>query len=209
VMTNDRRDDQRSLPPGPRGLPDPTDSPWHTLGAREIYHNPWLAVAEYTVLRPDLQPGIYGVVDPGDNATIVALDDDQHIGLVGAFLYPLQRYAWTLPSGKVEEDEEPEGAARRELAEEAGITAKRWTLLGTYALSPGISPQISHIFLARGLHLGEARPEATEQVTLRWLPLADAVTACLQGELGAASSVLGIWHTWLLLGHGPRRGKSP
>jgi len=208
-MSDIRNDHQPPPILGPRGLPDPAESPWRTRGAREIYRNPWLAVAEYAVLRPDGRSGIYGVVDPGDNATIVALDDDQNICLVGEFLYPLQQHEWMPPSGKIEVGEEPEAAARRELAEETGITAEHWSLLGRYALSPGISTQISHIFLARGLHLGEPRPEATELVTLSWLPLADTVAACLRGEIRAAAGVLGIWHTWLLLGRTPDMGEDP
>ena len=50
--------------------PDAADSPWRTLAAREAYRNPWLSVTEYQVLRPDGAPGLYGVVDPGDNVTI-------------------------------------------------------------------------------------------------------------------------------------------
>lgn len=178
---------------------DAPGSPWHTLGAREVYRNPWLEVTEYTVVRPDGQPGIYGVVNPGDNASIVALDDKRNVYLVGDFSYPLQRYQWTIPTGKVEDGEDPAETARRELAEEAGITASRWDLLGAFDLTPGICTQVSHIYLARDLTLGEALPEGTEQFTLRCMPLHEAYAACLSGEIRNAVSVLGILRTWLLL----------
>ena len=70
--------------------PDAPESPWRTLAAREVYRNPWISVTEYQVVRPDGAPGIYGVVDPHDNAAIVALDDEARVLLVGEFLYPLQ-----------------------------------------------------------------------------------------------------------------------
>lgn len=183
----------------PGGHADPPESPWRTLAAAEVYRNPWIAVTEYAVLRPDGTPGIYGVVDPGDNASVVALDADGSITLVGAFLYPLQRYEWTIPSGKVEPDESPEQSARRELAEEAGIEAARWDLLGAYALSPGISTQISYIYLARDLTHVPPRPEATEQLALRRQPLADAFAECLRGGYPSAVTALGILRAHLAL----------
>ena len=183
----------------PGGRPDPPHSPWRTVGAREVYRNPWLAVTEYAVIRPDGRPGIYGVVDPGDNVSVVPLDDTEDVWLIGEFRYPTQRFAWTLPSGKVEAGEDTLAAAQRELAEETGLQAAQWELLGAHPLSDGISTQISHIYLARGLRQGAARPEGTEQLTLRRLPLRDAVEACRTGGIADATSVLGIWGAWLRL----------
>lgn len=202
----ERRDDEQVdmpvsevMPPG--GGPDPEESPWRTLGAREVYRNPWISVTEYSVRRPDGKMGIYGVVDPGDNATIVALDEGEHVSLVGEFRYVIQQHQWMLPSGKVEDGEEPFTAAQRELAEEAGVEAEEWTSLGAYHLSDGILKQVSHIFLARRLRTTTARPEGTEMFSMRSLSLRDAVEACLSGEIADAPSVLGIWRTWFLL-HG-------
>ena len=185
---------------------DPPDSPWRTLSARAIYRNPWLAVTEYQVVRPDGQPGIYGVVDPGANATIVPLDDEERICLAGQFVYPARGYLWSLPSGRVDEGEEPLAGAQRELAEETGLNAAEWTSLGSYYLTPGISSQVSYIDLARGLSEGAARPEGTEQITPRWLPLASALDACLRGEIRDAVSVIGIWRAARLIAEEARRG---
>lgn len=183
----------------PGGNPDPPDSPWRTLAAREAYRNPWLSVTEYAVRRPDGLPGIYGVVDPGDNATMLALDADDYVYLVGDFVYPIQRYQWSAPSGKVEAGEEPLHAAQRELREEAGISAALWTPLGAYYLSPGIATQISYLYLARDIHLGQPQREGTEQMTLRHLPLREAVEMCLTGEVRDAPSTLALLRAWLLL----------
>jgi 8-oxo-dGDP phosphatase len=176
---------------------DPPESPWRTLAAREVYRNPWLTVTEYAVVRPDGTPGIYGVVDPGDNACVLALDADDSVWLIGEFVYTLQRYEWMLPSGKIEAGEEPLHAARRELAEETGLTADDWQPLGAYALSSGVSTQVSHIFLARGLHVGAASPEGTERLAFKQISLRDACDACLRGEIRDAPSALGIWRAWL------------
>ncbi len=185
---------------------DPPDSPWRTLAARAIYRNPWLAVTEYQVIRPDGQPGIYSVVDPGANATIVPLDAEGRVCLVGQFVYPARGFLWALPSGKVDEGEEPLAGARRELAEETGLTAAEWTPLGSYYLTPGISSQVSYIYLARDLSTGEARPEGTERITIRWQSLGDALDACLRGEIRDAVSVIGMWRAARLIDEETRRG---
>lgn len=180
---------------------DAADSPWRTLGARETYRNPWLVVTEYQVVRPDGQDGIYGVVDPGDNAAILALDGAERVTLVGEFWYPLQVYGWKIPSGLVERREEPLAAARRELAEETGLEADEWTPLGAYHLSPGISTQTSYAYLARGLREVPARPEGTERLALRRVSLAEARAMCLRNEIRDAPSVMALWRAWELL-HG-------
>ena len=195
---NERDDDRASVGGAPR--PDAPGSPWRTLASREVYRNPWLTVTEHQVVRPDGQRGIYGVVDPGDNAAIVALDDVEQVTLVGEFLFPLQIYAWMIPSGAVEHGENPEVAARRELAEEVGLEAGDWMPLGAYYLSSGISTQTSHAFLARGLVEVRAQPEGTERLTVRRVPLADARAMCLRGEIRDAPSVLALWRAWEVLG---------
>jgi 8-oxo-dGDP phosphatase len=173
-------------------------SPWLTISKREVYRNPWLRVVEYSVRRPDGNPGIYGVVYPGDNAAIVALDAQDQVYLVGEFNFPLQRYEWMIPSGKVEDGEDPLTAAKRELAEEVGITASLWEPLGAYYLSSGISPQTTHVYLATDLSAGIPRPEGTERLQIDPRPLRWVFDACLQNEIRDAPTVLGIWRAWLL-----------
>ncbi len=184
-----------------RELPaaDPPESPWRTLGAREVYRNRWLTVTEYAVLRPDGRRGIYGVVDPGENVTIVTLDAAEQVRLVGEFVYPVGTYLWNTPTGAVDPGETPLDAAQRELAEEAGLRADEWTPLGMYYLSPGISSQASHLYLARSLHAVEAQPEGTERITQHDLPLDEAYAAALSGEIRSSPCAFAICRVWALL----------
>lgn len=178
---------------------DPPDSPWKTLGERVVYRNPWMHVTEYAVRRPDGSRGIYGVVDPGDNVTILALDEQQRLYLVGEFRYVVGRYQWKLPSGRVDEGENALFAAQRELREEAGVEADSWMPLGRYYLSDGVLTQACIIYLATDLRQVTATPESTELFTIRAVPLVDAFTATLNGELDDAPTVLGIWRAWFHL----------
>src|ERR1041385_2539071 len=76
---------------------DAPDSPWHTLATHEAYSNRWLTVTEFQVVRPDGLRGIYGVSDPGDNVTIVALDDQGQVLMVHDFAFPVLQWRWSLP----------------------------------------------------------------------------------------------------------------
>ncbi|HEU5349821.1 MAG TPA: NUDIX hydrolase [Ktedonobacterales bacterium] len=190
-----------TAPHAPGDGPDTPDSPWRTLGSREVYRNPWMTVTEYDVIRPDGGRGIYGVVDPGANVTIVALEDDETLWLIREFSYPLQHARSILPTGRVEPGEDLLQAAQRELAEETGLRAARWKHLGAFPLSGGISTQISHAYLAQDLQRGEATLEGTERVEPHHMPLSEAYRACLAGTFSDATVVLAIWRAWTLL-HG-------
>jgi 8-oxo-dGDP phosphatase len=176
-----------------RPTADAPGSPWHTHQRTEQYQNPWIVVAEHQVTRPDGQPGIYGVVDPGDNVTVVALDDVGQVVLVRDFIYPVQEWAWSLPSGSVEVGEPPLDAAQRELREESGVEAKEWTPLGQFWTTPGISPQTSFLYLARDLHAVPATPEPTEVMTQRTIALNEALAQCQRGEIRHVLTAVGLW----------------
>ena len=104
--------------------------PWRVLGTREVYLNPWIRVREDKVLRPDGEPGIYSVVEFQPAVGIIALTNDEQIYLVGQYRYPTGTCSWEFISGYCEPGEELLVAARRELSEETGLTATRWTALG-------------------------------------------------------------------------------
>ena len=179
---------------------DAPGSPWRTLAARIAYRNHWMTVTEYQVIRPDGAPGIYGVVDPGDSVSVVALDDEERVWIVEDFLYAIQARGWVLPTGAIDHGEDSLQAAQRELAEEAGLRATSWEPLGAFYLSPGIVKQRSYFYLARGLTLGEPQREGSEaHMTARQMPLRDAYAASQRGETPAASTAIGLWLAWTRL----------
>jgi 8-oxo-dGTP pyrophosphatase MutT (NUDIX family) len=168
------------------------ESPWRTLGSRRVYENPWISVREDSVVRPDGEPGIYGVVHYKNTAVgVLALEED-HVYLVGQYRYPLECYSWEIPEGGCPEDEEPLLAAKRELREETGLEAGSWRSLGEAYLSNSVADEYARWFLATDLVPGEQRPEGTEVIGVRRVPLREAVAMAMDGRITDALSVLAL-----------------
>lgn len=168
-------------------------NPWNTLSSREVYTNPWIRVREDRVVRPDGEPGIYGVVSAKLAVGVVALTDTDDVVLVGQYRYPLEHYSWEIVEGGVDHGETGLEAIQRELVEEAGYTAEHWERLGgDFALSNSFSDEIAHLYVARGLTSVPRDPDPTEVLTVRHMPLDEALAMVDDGEITDAMSVLGL-----------------
>ena len=195
------RDDLTPRPPLRRGEGEASAEageperrgPWRRISTRPIYGNPWIEVREDQVIRPDGNPGIYGVVEFQAHAIgVVPLAENGDTFLVGQYRYTLGSYSWEIPEGGGAKTETPLEAAQRELREEAGITAARWTYLGEAHLSNSATDEVGCVVLAEDLTLGEAEPDGTEDLQLRRLPFEEAVRMALTGEISDALAVIGL-----------------
>ena len=169
-----------------------SENPWETVSTRVVYDNPWIRVREDEVVRPDGLPGIYGVVHFKNVAVGVLAVEDDMLYLVGQYRYPLGRYSWEIPEGGCPEGSDHLEAARRELAEETGLRARRWTKMGEAHLSNSVSDELAVWFLAEGLEQGERRPEGTEKLQVRRVSLRGALAMVNSGEITDAISMLAI-----------------
>jgi 8-oxo-dGTP pyrophosphatase MutT (NUDIX family) len=184
--------ERRRLHAGRPMTPDETKNPWQVISSKQVYDNPWIAVREDQVIRPDGEPGVYGVVHFKNVAVgILALEED-HIYLVGQYRYPLDLYSWEIPEGGCPEGEEPLRAAQRELREETGLQARHWRRLGEAYLSNSVADEYAVWFLATGLVPGEQRPEGTEALAMRRLPLREVLDMALSGQITDALSLVAI-----------------
>jgi ADP-ribose pyrophosphatase len=128
---------------------------------------------------------------PG-GAAIVALDAAGRVCLLRQFRHATGGWLVELPAGKLDNREPPLDCARRELAEEAGVAAREWTVLGEFYSSPGILTEVIHLFLARGLVAVDQRPEEHEVFEASWVPLGEAVAMGACGELRDAKTIIGL-----------------
>ena len=170
--------------------PDPRESPWRRRSRKVVYENPWLSVLHDEVDRPDGQPGIYGVVHFQNHAVaVVAIDARDRVALVGQWRYTIDAYSWELPEGGVPAGESPIDGARRELQEETGLRAGRWLELARIAVSNSVTDEFGTIFLATQLQQGEASPEGTEDLQVRWVAFDEALAMIDDGRITDLLSV--------------------
>jgi len=130
------------------------ENPIKTIATKIVYENPWIRIHEDATVRPDGSEGIYGYMESKDSVQIVALNDKREMYLVKAFRYPTKTWGWELPGGG-SDGEDIVTASRRELAEETGITAKTWTLLGKPLVCNGLMTERQAVLLAEDLTIGE------------------------------------------------------
>jgi 8-oxo-dGTP pyrophosphatase MutT (NUDIX family) len=181
----------RRVLPEAAGWGRTTVGPWVRHARRVAYQNPWITIYHDDVTRPDGRPGIYGVVHFANQAVgVVAIDDKDRVALVGQHRYTFDELSWEIPEGGSPHGEDPLDGAKRELLEETGVTARTWRELGRYQLSNSISDEAAVVYLATDLEHGEARPEGTEQLTVRWVPFDEVMARVASGDIGDALSVL-------------------
>ncbi len=170
-------------------------NPWTTLSSRVVYLNPWIEVREDQVLRPDGQPGIYGVVHFENKAVgVLPVDDQGRIWLVGQYRYPVGGYSWEIPEGGGREDEPIEETARRELREETGLSAGHLELISRTHLSNSVSDEVAYVFRATGLVAGESEPEGSERLQVRRVEWSVAWDMLQRGEITDSMSVIALLH---------------
>ena len=102
------------------------------------------------------------------------------------------KFLWELPAGKIDPGEKRLPAAKRELIEETGYRAKKWTPLTRYYASPGFLAEWMQIFLAEGLSIGEARPEHDERIEMELVPLSEVLRLIDSGEIMDGKTLIGV-----------------
>ena len=166
---------------------------WKKLSTHTVWENDWMRVLEDEVINPGGGRNQYGYVHFKNLAVaIVPLDGDGNTWLVGQERYTLDQWSWELPMGGAPKDEAPLAAAQRELREETGLTATRWTELMRLHTSNSITDELGIVYLAKGLSEGEPEFEETEDLRIRKLPLNEAVQMVKDGEITDAISVAAL-----------------
>lgn len=164
-------------------------------GSELVYDGAIVALRVDDVAMPGGATARREVVEHRAAAVIAAVDEHDRIVLIRQYRHPLGARIWELPAGLMDvEGETAVAGAQRELVEEAGLEAARWSVLADLAASPGFTDETLRVYLAEGLTRVD-RPEAHDEeadLDVRTVPLADAVSMVFAGEIVNAAAVAGI-----------------
>jgi ADP-ribose pyrophosphatase len=173
--------------------PQEQENPWTFLSTELRYDNPWIRVEEHQVLNPAGNQGIYGVVSFKNIAVgIVPIDEDGNTWLVGQYRYPLGVYSWEIIEGGGGLAMDTLPAAQRELKEETGLEASEWEEILRLNTSNSVTDERAVVYVARGLSYGPSSPEETELLSIKKLPLSEAIAMAIRGDIQDSISLAAL-----------------
>ena len=167
------------------------------ISSREVYRGPAFWVTADQVIEPSGVRTRRDIVRHTGSVVILAVDAGRppRILLERQYRHAAQQNLWELPAGRIDEGEKPLAAAKRELLEETGYSAKHWKLILHFFATPGFVAEPMSVFLATGLTAGKAQPEDDEVIYKRLVPLPAAVNMVLRGKVRDAKTISSV--LWL------------
>lgn len=181
----------------PQGL---TENPWKTHQSEKVYESPWISVTKHDVTNPGGLTGTYSVVHFKNLAIgVIVLDEENNTWLVGQYRYPIDQYTWEIPEGGGKLDVDPLDSAKRELLEETGITAKKWTKIQEMHLSNSASDEFCILYLAQDISIGKSQPEPDEELQLVKIPFEDVYQLLLEGKITDSLTVTAVLKVKLMM----------
>jgi len=160
---------------------------------REVYKCRLFRVTENKAKDPKTGFEIHrSVVRHAGSAVMMAVDEKKRVLLVRQYRLPADKYLWELPAGKLDEGEKPIQAAKRELIEETGYRARKWTRLASFFVSPGYVEERMTLFLAEDLTAGEATPMDDERIEARWFTRKEISEMIRKRKIEDAKTMVGF-----------------
>jgi ADP-ribose pyrophosphatase len=172
----------------------------HRLSSRLVYDGKLLKVRSDTVRLPDGASSEREWIEHPGAVAVLAVTDAGELVMERQFRYPLGRDMIEVPAGKIDPGEDPLATARRELAEETGYSAQRWSHVATIHLAIGYSNEHIEIYLARGLKQEKAKLDDEEFLEVFTLPLATALAWVREGKITDAKTVSSLFWAEKVLG---------
>jgi ADP-ribose pyrophosphatase len=160
--------------------------------SREVYQCRLFRVTEDEAVDPKSGFTIKrSVVRHAGSAVMLAEDDKKRILLVRQYRLPAEKLLWELPAGRLDPGETPLVAAKRELKEETGYRARKWTRLASFWVSPGYVEERMTIYMAQDLVAGDATPMDDERIETRWFTRREIAEMIRTRKIEDAKTMIG------------------
>jgi 8-oxo-dGTP pyrophosphatase MutT (NUDIX family) len=169
------------------------------IDSREVYQGNLVHLREDSVILPRGTPMTYEYVEIKNGSSTLAVEDNGDVWLVREWKYAIDRPSLEVVSGGLEPDEEPLEGARRELREEAGLTAAEWLPVGFVDPFTTMLRCPNHMFIARGLTRVASDPEEAEIIERVRMPLREAADLVMTGGITHGTSCVLILKAAVLL----------
>jgi ADP-ribose pyrophosphatase len=174
------------------------------LSSRVSYQGPVFSVTTDEVEEPGGVRARRDVIRHSGSIVVLAVEDppqasrkaEPRILLERQYRHAAGSMMWELPAGRIDDGETALTAAKRELLEETGYSARTWKRILHFYVSPGFLDETMTIYLARGLKAGQAQPEADERIAIKFFTLSEAKQMALHGRIQDAKTISGI--LWLV-----------
>jgi ADP-ribose pyrophosphatase len=158
------------------------------LSSETVFQCSLFRVQHDKIVEPGGRQNERDVIRHNGSVVILAVDNakskkDPWIVMERQYRHAANQYLWELPAGKIDAGEEALAAAKRELIEETGYRAKKWSPLVEYYASPGFLGEAMKVFVAEGLKAGDAQPEEDEEIELRLVRLSDVLKMIDKGAI--------------------------
>lgn len=167
------------------------------LKSDEVYRGKVFWVTHDEVNEPGNVHATRDVVRHNGSVVILAVDTvtkpkDPGILLIRQYRHAANKFLLELPAGRIEPGEKLIPAAKRELIEETGYRARKWSKHVTYYASPGFVSEAMNILFAEDLTLGEATPEEDEKIEILMTPLSEVMGMIHRGEIEDGKTLIGV-----------------
>ena len=170
-------------------------------GSQEIFDGVILHVFKDTVKLPNGNPATREVIRHVGAVGVIPVTDDGKVIVERQFRYPLNRVITEIPAGKLDSfTEDRLSAAKRELEEETGYTAKEWIDMGDYYPTPAYCDERITLYLAKGLALGQRHLDEDEFLNFEAVPLETLVEQIMDGTITDGKTQVAILKAARLLG---------
>jgi ADP-ribose pyrophosphatase len=158
------------------------------ISSEVVYSGPLFRILHDKLIEPGGRESERDVIRHNGSVVILAIDSsknkkDPWIVIERQYRHAANQFLWELPAGKLDPGEEALTGAKRELAEETGYGAKKWTPLVEYYASPGFLGESMKVFLAEGLVAGDAHPEDDEEIEFRLVKLSEVLKMIDKGAI--------------------------
>lgn len=163
-----------------------------TIAEKHIYSGNVINVDLVTVTLPDGRQATRDIITHPGASAVIPLNEKGELYMVRQYRKPIEAVSLEIPAGKLDQGEDPQICAERELKEETGLTASKLTHLVSVHSTPGFSNEVLHLYVATGLSEGESCADMDEFLSTEKYAVTQLEEMVLKGEITDAKSIIGI-----------------